>query len=74
MFDDREGKGTGVRCFEDEGRGRKPRNTGGHQKPKMAKKHILPSKPPEETSSANIFSPVKLILDIDLQNCVVLSH
>lgn len=56
-------KGTGVTCIEGGERGQKPRNTGIFPEPKKAKKQVLPSKPPEETSSADIFSPVKLILD-----------
>ena len=57
-------KRTGVRCIEGGERGHKPRNTGSCQESKKAKKQFLPLKSPEETSSADIFGPVKLILDV----------
>ena len=45
---------TGVICFEDGERVHKPRKTSGPQKLFKARKHILPSEPPEGTTCANI--------------------
>lgn len=41
---------TGVICFEDGERVHKPRKTSGSQKLFKARKHILPSEPPEGTN------------------------
>ena len=62
----------GGACFEDGGRGHKPRNVGGLSKLEEARKQILPESPEKTQLCQNIdFSAKDSFWTSDLQNCKI---